>query len=233
MRKDKELAVSLRREGKSYREIREALKIPLSTLSEWFRDEAWSAEIAKRLSVEAQKQSTIRIIELDRIRGQHLDRVYAEAREEAKQELQKLKYNPLFIAGVMLYWGEGSKGSFSGLKFVNSDPLMIEFFVRFLREACGIPIGKITANVLIYPDHEEKTTRAFWAKSSGIPWENFTKSVLIKGRHPVRRLSWGVCNVNVLSTYFREKMLVWLELLPRELMKREYYENIRSFEQGN
>lgn len=231
MRKDKEIAISLRRQGKSYREIRDALKIPLSTLSEWFRDEAWSAEIAKRLGAEAQKISKARIMALDKVRGEHLKRVYEEARTEAALELQQLKYNPLFIAGIMLYWGEGTKGGF-GAQFSNSDPEMINFYVKFLRDACGIPIEKIRAHIIIYPDHEEKTTRAFWAQSSGIPWGNFTKSVLIQGRHKVRRLSWGVCMVTVSSTYFREKMHVWLKTLPRELMNREYYENIRSFKQG-
>jgi len=228
MRKDKENALSMRREGKSYNEIRDKLRIPKSTLSEWFRNEAWSAEIVKRLAAEVQKRSTARIIELDRIRGQHLKRVYEEAREEAEAELETLKYNPVFIAGIMLYWGEGSKGR--GLvQFTNSDPTMIRFYVSFLQEACGIPIEKIRAHLIIYPDHEEKTTRAYWSRTVALPWENFTKTTVIQGRHKVRRLSWGICTVNVSSTYFMEKMRVWLELLPRELMNSNYYENIRQF----
>jgi hypothetical protein len=231
MRKDKQNATELRKQGKSYRQIRDEMRIPLSTLSEWFRDETWSKDIAAKLALEGQKKSTVRIVELDRVRGENLKRLYAEAREEAKQELGKLKYNPLFIAGMMLYWGEGSRSGFQGAKLSNSDPAMIKLYVSFLREACGIPMERIKAHLILYPDHEEKGTRAYWARMSGIPWENFTKSVVIQGRHKFRRLTWGVCLVSVSSSYFREKVLEWLRLLPQELMNREYYENIRSFEE--
>jgi hypothetical protein len=230
MRKDKENAIQMRRMGKSYGEIREVLKIPKSTLSEWFKDEAWSGEIAKRLGEEVVRQSTARIVELDRIRGEHLHGLYEEARNEAAGELERLKYNPLFIAGVMLYWGEGSKGG-SSVQFANSDPTMIRFYVSFLRYACGIPLERIKARLILYPDHEEKGTRAYWERFSGIPWEQFTKSTVIQGRHKMRRLTWGVCTVSVSSTYFKEKMGVWLKALPEQLMNREYYENIRPFKE--
>ena len=109
MRKDKEIAFNMRRSGKSYNEIRSALKIPRATLSGWFSKVDWSNDIAKKLAVAVQKQHTVRIIELDKIRGTHLKRAYEEAREEARTDLFELRYNPLFIAGLMLYWGEGDK----------------------------------------------------------------------------------------------------------------------------
>jgi hypothetical protein len=125
----------------------------------------------------------------------------------------------------MQSWREGSKRG-SNVQFTNSDPAMIRFYVSFLRDACGIPLAKIRARLIIYPDHEEKGTRAYWARVSAIPWENFTRSTVIQGRHKVRRLTWGVCTVTVSSMYFKEKMDIWLKALPEELMKQEYYENI-------
>jgi hypothetical protein len=171
-------------------------------------------------------------MELDRIRGEHLRRAYEDAAREARVELEKLKYNPLFIAGMMLYWGEGDKASAGNVRFTNSDPAMIAFYVHFLRHACGIPEGKIKANVLIYPDHEEMVTRAFWVRTTGLPRENFKKSVLIKGRHKTRRLSWGVCNVTVSNSYFKVKMLEWLNQLHAQLMNPSYYANMATFETG-
>lgn len=226
MRKDKVKATELRKQGKSYREIHKELRIPVSTLSDWFNKEEWSSKIREHLSLMSREASTARIVALDKIRGQHLARAYEAARAEARKEFLLLKYDPLFISGIMLYWGEGAKDPKQGVKFTNSDPKMVRFYVQFLIKSCRIPIEKIKAYVLMYPDIEEKTGRAYWSKMSGLPWENFTKSIVVQGRHTTRRLGWGVCTISVSSTYFKQKILEWMTLLPEELLRKEYYENI-------
>lgn len=216
----------MRSEGKSYLEIKSRLKIPKSTLSDWFTQQAWSQEIRKKLTSARQAEHTLRIRALDKERGENLKKVYAEAEEEARQELETLKYDPLFISGIMLYWGEGEKAPRHAVKLSNTDPKLIQLYVRFLTHSCRIPIEKIKAHILIYPELEERTCRAYWSKIARIPWENFTKSVLIRGRNPTRRLNWGVCIITVSSTYFKHKMLEWIRLLPEELLGKGYYENI-------
>ena len=226
MRKDKEIAFNLRRSGKSYTEIRDALKIPVATLSDWFSKIGWSKNMAKKLAVQVQVQHTVRIVELDKIRGQHLARAYEEARTEARQDLEILKYNPLFIAGLMLYWGEGDKATKAQVRVANTDPELIEFFAFFLRNVCNIPVEKIGVHILTYTDIDDDVNRKYWSEISGIAPSKFLKSVHIKGRHKTRRLGHGVCSVYVSSTYFKVKMLEWLKLLPEELMNLRYYENI-------
>lgn len=216
----------MRKNGKSYNEIHTALKIPQATLSDWFSREEWSKAVRSQLVVSTREGNKIRLVALNKMRGESLERSYAQAREEATEELKTLKYDPLFISGVMLYWGEGAKDPKQGVKLVNSDPRMIRHYVSFLKHSCGIPVESIKAHLIIYPDIEEKTARAYWSKMGGLPWENFTKSVVIQGRHPTRRLGWGVCSVAVSSTYFKAKMLEWVRLLPQELLQKEYYENI-------
>lgn len=226
MRKDRQQAIGLRKEGYSYRKIRDKLKVPLSTLSDWFSGEEWSKKVRDKLTAAAQVESTIRIVELDKVRGEHLKQAYTEAKEEARQELETLKYNPLFIAGIMLYWGEGDKLTNGQTRLSNSDPALIKLYVEFLRKACRIPESKIKGSLLIYPDIEEQSNLRFWSFASGIPTSRFSKSVLIQGKHKTKRLRHGVCSVLVLSTYFKVKILEWMRLLPQELMNRAYYENI-------
>ena len=226
MRRDKEEARHLRLNGKSYQEISEILKTPKSTLSGWFGKEDWSAEIRKKLTDAIQEAHTVRLIELNKVRGEHLDQTYEEARREATEELELLKYNPLFIAGLMLYWGEGDKLSKSKVRLTNTDARMIKTFVLFLREVCNIPEDKIRAQILVYPDLNEAETKAYWVKESGIAPDRFTKSTLIQGRHATRRLGYGVCMAYVSSSYFKAKVLTWIELLPKELISNQYYENI-------
>ncbi len=228
MRKDKEIAFKMRRSGKSYRQIRDELKVPVSTLSDWFSKIGWSQEMAKRLAAQVQIRHTVRLIKLDKIRGEHLARVYEEARVEAQADLEALKYNPLFIAGLMLYWGEGDKLTRYSVKISNTDPALTRLYVFFLKHACGIPSHKIKAQVLIYPDLDDEVCKKYWADQTGLVLTQFTKSSTIIGRHKTRRLKYGVCMVGVSSTYFKVKMLEWLRLLPSELMNEEYYAKIKK-----
>ncbi|MEJ0053756.1 MAG: hypothetical protein WDN10_03480 [bacterium] len=227
MRKDKDKAFELRRNGKSYREIRGALKVPISTLSGWFSEIGWSKKMARDLAAKAQIQHTARIIELDRIRGVHLARIYEEAKEEARTDLEILKYNPLFIAGLMLYWGEGDKTTKSQVRLANTDPELIRLFVVFLKNVCNIPEEKVWVSILTYPDIDDEANRRYWSQASGVPLDKFLKSILIQGRHKTKRLGHGVCSIFVSSTYLKVKMIEWLRLLPQELMNLQYYENIK------
>jgi len=228
MRADKEAANKMRRDGKSYTEILAALKIPKATLSNWFGHVNWSRDIRKKLTAAAGIVSTERIRELDRVRGKHLERVYGEARGEARKEFEGLKYNPLFIAGLMLYWGEGDKVTKQSTRLINADPEMIRLFVLFLREVCRIPKEKIRAQAIIYPDLDPDGCIAHWSRAAGIPRNSFTKCSVIIGRHKTKRLSHGTCTIYVSSTYFKVKMLEWLSRLPKELMSTGYYANIAT-----
>ncbi|MEK7604335.1 MAG: hypothetical protein AAB442_00850 [Patescibacteria group bacterium] len=227
MRKDKQKALELRRQGKSYNEIITSLRIPKGTLSGWLADVDWSKEVRRRLEQSAQVKSTVRILELNELRGVNLAKAYDEARAEARAEFEMHKYNPLFIAGVALYWGEGDKLTKYSTKLANTDPHLIRLYVFFLKNVCRIPEGKIKAHVLIYPDLDEEKCRLYWSSRSHIDLAHFTKCSVIQGKEKVRRLKYGVCLVGVSSTYFKVKLLEWLRLLPIELMNRRYYENMR------
>ena len=226
MRKDKEIAIKMRRSGKSYAEISASLRVPKSTLSGWFADLGWSQELKQKLRKSTQVEHTIRLKELNKLRGANLKQAYEEAREEARAEFEEFKYNPLFIAGIMLYWGEGDKLTNYSTKISNTDPHLIRLYVFFLENVCRIPKEKIRAHVLIYPGLNEETCRLYWASRAHIDLSRFTKCTVIQGKNTARPLAYGVCMVGISSTYFKVKMLEWLKLLPTELMNRSYYESI-------
>lgn len=226
MRKDKQQALHLRKKGKSYNEISQLLAVPKSTLSGWLSGHKWSDKIKDHLALQSSKYGKIRLKELNKIRGGHLAKVYNEARSEARMEFGYFKLHPLFVAGICIYWGEGNKTTMSHITISNSDPLMVRLYVKFLLEVCGVSKNKIRAYVLLYPDIQEQEAAKFWIAESGLSKENFTKSVHIQGRHKTRRLTYGVCTVGVFSSYLKQKMLVWLKLLPQELAKASYYPRV-------
>lgn len=223
MRGDKQQVLKLRKLGKSYNAIRQEIRIPKSTLSEWLRPHKWSRDIASVLSEKSKEISAIHIRRLNKIRGKHLVRLYRCARTEAYTEFDKLKYHPLFIAGIMIYWGEGDKVSGHGVRIANTDPGMIRLFVNFMIHVCQIPRNRIKAWILLYPDLDEGVCKKFWVKNSGLGDRSFTKCIIIKGRHKTNRVRYGVCNVGISSKYFKNKMLVWLKLLPSQLLNKKYY----------
>ncbi|MEK7136492.1 MAG: hypothetical protein AAB821_02790 [Patescibacteria group bacterium] len=223
MRKDKNIAINLRKSGQSYKEIEEKLKIPKSTLSAWFKNQNWSRGLALNLAQQAQESNRMRIIDLNNIRGKNLAKVYQQATEEAIEDCIKLQYHPLFIAGVMLYWGEGDKVSKNLFRISNSDPLLIKIFVEFIEKICRIPKEKIRASILLYPDLDEESVLLFWKQNAGLKDIEFYKSSVILGKSTNKRTKVGVCTVYVSSSYLKKKMVTWIENLPKMMMKDDYF----------
>lgn len=213
MRNDKEKAFLLRRQNKSYKQISRELNIPLSTLAGWLKNELWSQDIRNKLGQEASLAFPEKLRSIVAANKKRWSDWHEICRQEAINEFPRLKDNPLFLAGVMLYWGEGSKSQKdSHVTFANSDPEMIRVFNNFLIEVAKIPKEKISAWLLLYPDLIDSVQKNFWSKASGIPLLKFNKSIYIKGKHPTRRLSYGVCTIQVSSRALKERMLKWIEL---------------------
>ena len=213
MRKDKEKAFKLRRLNKSYKQISRELGIPLGTLAGWFRNELWSQYIRDKLGREASlafPEKLKRIIAANKERWRIKNE---EHRAAAIREFDRYKKDPLFLAGVMLYWGGGEKQPKSStVRLANSEPEMIKIFNLFLIKVLKISPDKISAWLLLYPDLVDTVQKNFWSKAAGLSINQFKKSIYIKGRHPTKRLSYGVCTIYISSRALKERMLKWLEL---------------------
>jgi len=85
----------------------------------------------------------------------------------------------LKIAGVMLYWGEGSKKN-NKVAFTNSDPEMIVLFLRFLRKICGISETRLRLTLHFYEDQDPEALKRFWSKLTDIPLKYVHKPHLHK-----------------------------------------------------
>jgi len=120
----------------------------------------------------------------------------------------------------MLYWAEGdSKIENCSVRLTNTDPQMIRIFTHFLRKICGVPNERMRVYIILYPDLNEKTCRNYWSTISGIPYNQFIKTQFIKGRHPTKRLAYGICMINVGSRQLKEKIYVWLKLFQTDLLR--------------
>lgn len=217
MRKDKDKAFELRHSGKSYKQIVAELGIPIATLSGWFKHEAWSYDIKSRLSSKASLSNPEKIRLMVRATKEKWQKIHQLWQQDAVKEFPKLKTSPLFIAGLMLYWGEGDKKLENGqVSLSNSDPEMIKIFYSFLAHTMGVPTEKISARLILYPDLIDSVQKNLWSRLTKISISKFTRSTYIQGRHSTKRSSYGVCLVRVCSRELKEKILVWINLYQKE-----------------
>ncbi len=101
----KEKAIALRRRGLSYSEILKEVSVAKSTLALWLQ------------SVNLSKKQTQRLTEkklLSARRGgmaRHTARIALTQKiyQEARKDIRHLTKRELWLAGVLLYWAEGSK----------------------------------------------------------------------------------------------------------------------------
>ncbi|MBI4713827.1 helix-turn-helix domain-containing protein [Candidatus Uhrbacteria bacterium] len=131
-----------------------------------------------------------------------------------KHRLNK-KEEELKIAGIMLYWAEGSKG-YSVVDFVNSDPFMCLIFMRFLREVCGIDEGKLRGYIYCHPGQDLKKITNFWSDCLKIPVRRFSKPYI---RTPVKsktnkrppRMRYGVVHIRYGDKKLLNQILTWIQ----------------------
>jgi len=223
MRKDKEKIFELRKLGKSFSELSKIFSIPKSTLSEWFKDHQWSKELSVSLNKGFKEKNIVRLSFLNKIRGDNLRKIYETAEQEAIEEFEKLKYHPLFIAGLMIYWGEGEKLGTSGVSISNVDPLMIKLFHEFLIRICSIDEQRIATSLFIYPDLVEEVCKSYWKEQAGLKNTRFRKTVTLIGKHKTRKIKYGICKLGCCSAYLKRKIIVWLKIFPESILGENYY----------
>lgn len=213
MRVDKQKAITLRMQGKSYNEISAELGMSKSTLSNWFYGIDFLEDIKSELVKQNLIESTERIQNLNKIRGATLKATYEMVAIKALEELETHRNNPLFISGVSLYWGEGDKLSRNQTRLTNTDPEMIRIFMKFLFVICEVPRDKIRVALFIYSDLDESECKKFWGNITGI--QSFHKTQILPGRHKTKKLPYGVCTIVVSNSILKKKINLWIDQLPK------------------
>jgi transposase-like protein len=198
----RDLARQLRRvEGASIKEIARRIGAAQSSISRWVRD----IELSKE-----QKAALVRRAYDGHLKGRAItSALRRDARRMAQAEGRELARvgDLMHLAGCMLYWAEGAKGR-NQLRFSNSDPEMVRFFVSFLRsyyELRDIDI-RITCN--LFADHlvRQKEIEQFWLDAAGsLPAECLCKSTVnvyskYSKKKRCNKLPYGTARVTVNKT---------------------------------
>ena len=212
MRTDKHIAFELRKQGKTYGEIRAELGIAKSTLCDWFRDVPWSRHVKKSNTESHITRSTEHMKKLNDGRKKWLTDWYEQISAEAIVTFKKHSKEPLFVAGLMLYAGEGEKNDMASIKMANCDFELHKIFMRFMLQYLAVENQKIKCSVLAYPDLDLESCLAKWSFELGIPRENFYKTQVIQGKHKTRRLQFGVGTIILVGSKYKRTLLKWIDL---------------------
>lgn len=212
-----EHAKELRRRGFTYVEIAKIVDVSISTISLWFSRETWSQSITESNKKRSAKENSKRISLLNTARGNQYKKLYAEAERSAVTEFKHYKSNPLFIAGLMLYIGEGDNSDNHLIRIANAKVDVHRIFIKFAREYLGVSREKIRFWVLLYPDLDPQKCSQYWSKNLKLPISQFHKYQVIEGRSTKRTLHDGVGNTIIGGTVLKKKLLKWIALASKEL----------------
>lgn len=174
-------ARSLRKEGFSISEICKKLDVSKSTMSVWCLDVQLSPKQKEVLIERSRKAGHLgRIKGSETNRRRRLDRI-EYFQKEAVKKLANLTDKERLVAGLALYWAEGSKKK-GKLSITNSDPALIKFFAYWYVHSFGIDKRDFHPRVMINAIHEPRKDKVvkFWAKLLDIAPAQFANTVLIQ-----------------------------------------------------
>lgn len=72
-----------------------------------------------------------------------------------------------------LFWCEGGKDVNSGIRFINSDPLLVSKFIDLFRESFDIDETKFRALLHLHEYHDKSKQLLYWSGITKIPTKQF------------------------------------------------------------
>ncbi|PJE69579.1 MAG: hypothetical protein COU98_01245 [Candidatus Staskawiczbacteria bacterium CG10_big_fil_rev_8_21_14_0_10_38_10] len=211
--RDREKALTLRKKEMSYSQIKKILKVSKGTLSLWLRDYPLSKQRIRELR-DCNEQRIERYRETRRkIKKERLNKFYLEQ----KKFIFPLKKKELYLTGLFLYWGEGSKTHPAMLSVSNTDPSVIKFFIYWLKKALLIPKDRIKIELQLYNDMNVQREIEYWSKILKIPKNQFNHPYIKKTS--VTRINHkggfghGTCNARVGDARISEKVLMAIKAI--------------------
>lgn len=212
-------AKEFRKRGFTYSEIAKIVGLSTATLSEWFSHQSFSKKVRKDNEIRARRDNAKRISLVNKARSVEREQRYKEAIRSAETEFKHYRSLPLFIAGLMIYVGEGDNRHPRLIRIANSRIDVHKIFIKFTAEFLGVRRDDVKFWVLLYPDLSESVCKKTWSKALKLSESNFYKSQVIQGKSKKRTLHNGVGNTIIGNAILKRKLMRWIELASKELGK--------------
>ena len=210
----REKAMKLRKSGYSYTYISKQTGLAKSTLSYHLRDVAYAPNSATI------KNTGLARVNAAKTKASQKTASLLEARHLAKIDIGKISQRDLFMLGLGVYIGEGSKTQ-DIIRVVNTDYRVINLFMKWLG-TMGYTRKNFTIRIHLYPDSNIREAKDFWALKTGLPLSQFQKECIDlranKDRKRSGKHAHGTAHVTVrsngkkeLGVAFSRRIGAWME----------------------
>jgi len=212
----REQAIKFRLEKEfSYGEIRKRLRVSKSTLSYWLREFPLSEERILELRRQGLKKNEAKIERFRNAMRRKRELKDREIYNKYQKRFNKLSEDVFFIAGLMLYLGEGNKANYNTINLVNTDSRIIKFFIKWMINFFGINKKEIKAELHLYENMNVEKEKKFWGNEIGFPETQFYKPQIRK----LQKASFsykesyrhGTCSIYVMSTEKKREIMMAIQ----------------------
>lgn len=219
IKREREQALALRLEGKTYGEIRYVLNVAKSTQSDWFKSLILSRE-AQNILAGKQGNGLIALGLFNERRTRAISSENEAIRNSYEKEVGSISKRELMLIGASLYWAEGYKNfntarkNYPYIGFSNSDPQMMKVFICFLKDVLGIGNEKLRLEVHIYPQQSLSEACTYWHQVTGISEDRIRAYVAVsiasRGKRPKNLLPHGTAylRINSRKEFFKVRGLI-------------------------
>jgi predicted transcriptional regulator len=187
----REAARELRRLGHDYQQIAAELGVSKSSVSLWVRNLPRPARLSYEECRRRQAEGVRRYWATERdVR----EAAREAARAAAAAQIGAVSDREVLIAGAIAYWCEGAKSKpyrrSDHVIFMNSDPGLIAFFLRFL-DVAGITSDRLICRVQIHEFADVAAAQRFWLEVTGVAPGQFRRPSLKRHNPKTTRKNTG------------------------------------------
>ena len=220
----REEVIKLRtKENLSYAEIRKRLGVPKSTLSYWLREFPLSKKRILELRRQGWKKAEVKIERFRASMRRKRQLKEQEVYNKYQKRFARLSRDALFVAGLMLYLGEGDKKNNTRISLANTDSGIIKLFVKWLIEFLNVNKKEIKIQLHLYENMNIEKEREFWKDKLGFQKNQFYKSWITK----LKKASFsykesfrhGTCSLYVLGVEKKRELMVAIQAFLDRYMK--------------
>ena len=213
---DRRRVIELRKQGKTYSDIKIETGISKSTLSGWLKDYPLSENQLILLSEKIENRRSVAVEKCRETKRWKREIRLTSILEEEKVKLLPLSEREMYFAGLFLYWGEGNKRIQGQVSLNNTDPKVLRFYLKWLIDSLKVDKEKIKVCLHLYRDMEVEREMNFWVNVLGIPKNQFLKPYIKDSNRTgldQKGFGHGTCGLMVNNVRLKERIIQGIEAL--------------------
>ncbi len=205
----------LRYQGLSLKQIAATLNVSKGSVSRWVRD----IELSESILANIENQRRLGRERSRKTRLANIANKNIALYNECKEEILPFSHRDLWIAGLMLYAGEGRKVwnvSSQPIELTNSEPAILRIFINFLTKVCHINKNQINIRLFLYSDIDLTEAKHFWSEELYIPLNQFKKPFIKQSyNNPSRsrRSNYGTAHIVLNNAELYRRIMAWIKVM--------------------